>query len=195
MSIIIDNLILSSRAEIINDKFQNDTSSNIIDNTKLHINAAKEVEQLFKNDGCIQINLNWNDYPHQNINQNGILFNLVKMIDSFIINDKQVLINCFAGVSRSATIVIAYLIYKNKWDITTVISYVKSKRFINPNYGFICQLYNLQDKLHNLDENFIEYSSKHENKTVFELADEIMETCKLPLIERLCNDSDLVIIL
>jgi len=193
MSIIIDNLIISSREFIMYNKLNN--NSDIIKKTKLHINAAREVEQLFSFDNCLQVNLNWNDHTHQNINENGMLYILVKLIDFYLSDNKQVLVNCFAGISRSATIVIAYLMYKNKWDVYTALAYVRSKRFIiNPNYGFICQLYNLQDKLHNLDENFLEFCSE-KNKTVEELSNEIMETCKLPLIERLFNNDDRVIIL
>jgi len=193
MSTIIDNLILSSRDEILYDKLNN--NSGTIGKTKLHINAAIEVEQLFSYDNCVQINLNWNDQPLQNINQNGILFILVKLIDSYLKDNKQVLVNCFAGVSRSTTIVIAYLMYKNKWSVYDAISYVRCKRFIiEPNYGFICQLYNMEDKLHNLDENFLQYCSE-KDKTVDDLSYELMETCKLPLIERLLNHDDRVIIL
>jgi hypothetical protein len=193
MSTIIDNLILTSRDEILYDKLNN--NSGTIGKTKLHINAAIEVEQLFSYDNCVQINLNWNDQPLQNINQNGILFILVKLIDSYLKDNKQVLVNCFAGVSRSTTIVIAYLMYKNKWSVYDAISYVRCKRFIiEPNYGFICQLYNMQDKLHNLDENFLQYCSE-KDKTVDDLSYELMETCKLPLIEILLNHDDRVIIL
>lgn len=193
MSTIIDNLILTSRDEILYDKLNNNSAT--IGKTRLHINAAKEVEQLFSYDNCVQINLNWNDQLLQNINQNGILFILVKLIDSYLKDNKQVLVNCFAGVSRSTTIVIAYLMYKNKWSVYDAISYVRCKRvIIEPNYGFICQLYNMQDKLHNLDENFLQYCSE-KDKSVSDLANEIMETCKLPSIERLFNYDDRVIFL
>jgi protein-tyrosine phosphatase len=50
-------------------------------------------------------------------------------------------VHCWAGVSRSATIVIAYLMRKNKWPLETAMDYVKQKRnFINPNHGFLAKL-------------------------------------------------------
>lgn len=53
----------------------------------------------------------------------------------------KVLVHCNAGVSRSATVVIAYLMQKNQIDFDTAYQLVKSKRScIQPNIGFISQL-------------------------------------------------------
>ena len=121
MSIIIDNLILASRLEIMYNK--NDTF--ILSRTRLHINLAEEINNLLDQSELTQIKLNWKDYPHQDINKNGILFQLVKIMDSYITRGEQVLVNCFAGVSRSATVVIAYLMYKNKWSLQEALRFVK----------------------------------------------------------------------
>lgn len=54
---------------------------------------------------------------------------------------KNVLVHCFAGVSRSASIVIAYLMRFHKMEYNTALSHTKSRRpWINPNYGFQGQL-------------------------------------------------------
>jgi protein-tyrosine phosphatase len=177
MSVIIDNLILSSISEIRNN-------NEMARKTKLHINAAEEVDCKFKSNGLVRIELNWNDDPLQNINENGILFHIVKMMDSYLRGGNQVLVNCFAGVSRSTTIVIAYLMYKNKWNVQDTITFVRSKRnIINPNFGFICQLYKLQDMLHTLDENFNQYCSNIQNKNHDQLLQEITDTCDIPFIK------------
>lgn len=43
-----------------------------------------------------------------------------------------------AGVSRSASTVIAYLILKFKWTLQKTLAYVKYKRpIVNPNFGFM----------------------------------------------------------
>jgi dual specificity MAP kinase phosphatase len=53
----------------------------------------------------------------------------------------KVLIHCYAGVSRSATITIAYLMQELGMPYSEAMKYVKSKRyFINPNDGFRRQL-------------------------------------------------------
>lgn len=55
--------------------------------------------------------------------------------------NKKVLIHCVCGVSRSATIAIAYLIKKHGLDPKTIIKQIKKHRkIINPNPGFIEQL-------------------------------------------------------
>ena len=54
---------------------------------------------------------------------------------------KNVLVHCFAGVSRSSSIVIAYLMRCHKMEYIKAFNIVKSKRpWINPNYGFQGQL-------------------------------------------------------
>jgi len=53
----------------------------------------------------------------------------------------NVLVHCAAGVSRSSTIVIAYLMQKNKWDMETAFKYTRQKRnTVLPNVNFRKQL-------------------------------------------------------
>ncbi|XP_051125445.1 dual specificity protein phosphatase 1 [Andrographis paniculata] len=52
-----------------------------------------------------------------------------------------VLVHCFAGKSRSVTIVVAYLMYKNGMSFSEALEHVKTKRPVAfPNFGFISQL-------------------------------------------------------
>jgi len=71
-------------------------------------------------------------------------------IDSHIKQKKNVLVHCMAGISRSTTIVLNYILRK-KYELTfiknpytvadDIINYVRTKRYIiNPNSGFIKQL-------------------------------------------------------
>ena len=49
--------------------------------------------------------------------------------------------HCYAGVSRSVTIIIAYLIKKFGWDLSTAYDFIKAKRVVaKPNEGFMAQL-------------------------------------------------------
>lgn len=54
--------------------------------------------------------------------------------------NSNVLVHCTAGKSRSATIVIAYLMRKNRQSLDTVLKNVKDKRRIEPSANFIEQL-------------------------------------------------------
>jgi hypothetical protein len=64
--------------------------------------------------------------------------------------DKQikkgaVVIHCQVGVSRSATMVLAYLMCTNKWTLCHAISYVKDRRpHIKPNPTFVKDLMRLE---------------------------------------------------
>ncbi|KAL4436268.1 hypothetical protein ABPG74_015859 [Tetrahymena malaccensis] len=71
------------------------------------------------------------------------------------IQHTNVLVHCFAGVSRSSTTVIAYLMKTNNWSYEKSLFYCKSRRKVtNPNPGFIRQLMSferrLQEKQNNL---------------------------------------------
>ena len=51
------------------------------------------------------------------------------------------LVHCHAGVSRSATVCIAYLMYKNNFTLEKAFDHVRSRRgVISPNLNFMQQL-------------------------------------------------------
>ncbi len=75
------------------------------------------------------------DFEDQNI------FQYFKDCIQFIESAKKIYIHCMAGVSRSATIVIAYIMWKEHKSYYQAFLDVKYKRkFIAPNKGFIFQL-------------------------------------------------------
>ena len=60
---------------------------------------------------------------------------------NFIKGKERILVHCMAGASRSATIVIAYLMWTQKWKYPEAHKFTQSKRSItSPNDGFIEQL-------------------------------------------------------
>jgi protein-tyrosine phosphatase len=64
-----------------------------------------------------------------------------KFIDEGISKGLNVLVHCAAGSSRSASIVIAYMMWKFDWSLAKAYKYVKAKRPIcQPNDGFMEQL-------------------------------------------------------
>lgn len=63
-------------------------------------------------------------------------------------NGANVLIHCHAGVSRSATITIAYILKHTKLAMSDAYKFVKSKRsIISPNFNFLGQLLEFEQDL------------------------------------------------
>lgn len=72
-----------------------------------------------------------------------------KFIDKCLENNEKVYVHCMCGVSRSSTIVIAYLMYKYNFTLLQSIDKLKlSRPKINPNSGFIKQLGEYYEELH-----------------------------------------------
>jgi protein-tyrosine phosphatase len=71
----------------------------------------------------------------------GLVFN-----DIISNSDKNILVVCRRGISRSATIVIGYLIAHYRYSFDDAFMLVKSKRsIINPNFGFTLFLEGLDE--------------------------------------------------
>jgi len=137
MSKIIENLYLGNIDDVQSVKFIREN------NIKLIINAAIEVIVPIHEDVNIIMNLQWHDSMEQSINF-CFLDYLTNVIHSFLKENKAVLVNCFAGISRSSTIVIAYMMKYYNMTFDEAFNYVQSKRWIvnpNPNFRMILKNY------------------------------------------------------
>ena len=80
-----------------------------------------------------------NDLPEENIVRH--LPAAVRFIHSRLQQNSGVLVHCAAGVSRSSTVVIAYIMARDGLDFEHAKNYVKTRRkCISPNEGFAAQL-------------------------------------------------------
>lgn len=80
------------------------------------------------------------DMPNENILEN--IHDICQMVDTC----DKVLLHCMFGISRSATVTIAYIMLKYKLyldDATKMV--LKERNFIFPNDGFILQLIKLEN--------------------------------------------------
>jgi hypothetical protein len=87
-------------------------------------------------------------------------------VDEVVEQGGKVLIHCAAGVSRSPTVMVGYVMYKKKMSAEEAMAFVKEKRaWINPNPGFLRQLSLFQDlgyKIDEEDEKYIQYKQEVE---------------------------------
>lgn len=70
------------------------------------------------------------------------------LISLFVYDEGKVMVHCKVGASRSATIVLAFLMIKRHMTIQEAVRMVRARREIVPNDGFLQQLCEFNEKLH-----------------------------------------------
>ncbi len=105
-----------------------------------------------------------NEFTHKRINIYDVSgINIIQYFGEclrFMEGNEKILVHCMAGASRSATIVIAYLMWSQKWKYADALSYVQKKRpLVCPNDGFKQQLQIFEKLLANFnyDIDFINF--------------------------------------
>ncbi len=79
------------------------------------------------------------DLPNENISK--YFDSTTEFIHKSIKRGEKILVHCAAGISRSSTFVVAYLIKYQNIDLQRALKILKRKRgVVNPNTGFIKQL-------------------------------------------------------
>ena len=102
------------------------------------LTMAAGIRPLYKKEFKYKI-VNVMDIPSQNIISH--FDRAIEFINKAVTGGGRVLVHCFAGVSRSASTVIAYFMATRKMTFAEAFNYVKKKRpIIFPNFGFQKQL-------------------------------------------------------
>ena len=99
-----------------------------------------------ESNNIVQMMIDIKDCAKENILS--ILGEGVSFIEHSLENSRNVLVHCFMGVSRSPTMVAAFLMHTLKVDPSTAIKMIRERRpIINPNIGFLKQLNEYHQKL------------------------------------------------
>ncbi|XP_047161406.1 protein-tyrosine-phosphatase MKP1-like [Vigna umbellata] len=87
------------------------------------------------------------DSPSEDITS--ILYDVFDYFEDVRQQGGRVLVHCCQGVSRSTSLVIAYLMWRENQSFEDAFHIVKNARgIINPNMGFACQLLQCQKRVH-----------------------------------------------
>ncbi|CAN0896303.1 Protein-tyrosine-phosphatase MKP1 [Linum grandiflorum] len=102
--------------------------------------------EYFKND-LVYKTLWLQDSPSEDITS--ILYDVFDYFEDVREQGGKVLVHCCQGVSRSTSLVIAYLMWREGQSFEDAFQYVKAARGVtNPNMGFACQLLQCQKRVH-----------------------------------------------
>ncbi|XXG79410.1 hypothetical protein AAC387_Pa09g0484 [Persea americana] len=107
--------------------------------------VAKSLDPAFPND-FIYKKIEVLDSPDTNLEQH--FDECFNFIDEAKRMGGSVLVHCFAGKSRSVTIIVAYLMKKHHMSLSQALDIVRSKRpQAAPNYGFMLRLQKFEKSL------------------------------------------------
>ena len=129
MNYIIDNIYLGDSLAAANETFLKEYNITTV------INCAQELVSEYQEIKFLELTLS--DFLDQKILPKfEIAYKFIK-----INSENNILIHCSLGMSRSASLVIFYLIKEKRWDYDTCYAYTKERRpIIDPNPGFEQQL-------------------------------------------------------
>jgi protein-tyrosine phosphatase len=110
--------------------------------------AADFCENVFEHDNKFTyLSFYLKDHVLENIEC--IFYECIKFIENVREKGGRVLVHCIQGISRSVSIVMAYIIFTKKVSYDKAFNLVQSKREISsPNFGFSIQLQNFYTRLY-----------------------------------------------
>ena len=152
------------------------TKNNIYSkNIRVLINSALELPKV-EHEGVHSLKLDLHDRREETIH---IHFDWVAdLIHQNVSNSRAVMVHCVMGISRSTSLVLAYLMKYQRMTLKDAIIHVRTRRtIIRPNSGFMKQLINYEQTLKynayynyspNLNSNSVINSNIHNNNTYYD---------------------------
>ncbi|XP_074028665.1 mitogen-activated protein kinase phosphatase 3 isoform X2 [Leptinotarsa decemlineata] len=116
-------------------------------NIQYVLNVTKDLPNVFEKQGNMKyLQIHINDHWSQNLASH--FPSAIAFIDEARNLQKGVLVHCLAGVSRSVTVTVAYLMSKYSLNLNDAFNVVRSRKSnIAPNFHFLQQLYNFEREL------------------------------------------------
>lgn len=141
MSKVLPQLYIGSIKEISDKKWIDKHNISHV------VNCAIELDNYFPDD-VNYLNLHLRDAADQTLYH--VFEPAYKFIYDAISKGGTVMVHCYAGVSRSASIVIYFLMKSQKVGLQKALEQLKSVRpIINPNHGFMHQLLSVTPEYRN----------------------------------------------
>ena len=137
MSKIIEGLYLCSVKAVTEENVKQNDIRASVDLSKMRV-----IERKIKNNsGIDKLVVDINDEPRQAATLQRQLPRVYAFIETNIKSGRNVCVNCQAGISRSATVVIGYLMHTKGISFDAAYNIVRKRRpIINPNKGFVNML-------------------------------------------------------
>jgi protein-tyrosine phosphatase len=136
MSLIIPHLFLGN----VEDAMNVVSSDNPLHITRM-VTVSKELSTYIRPPDCVQhLIIEVNDSVDENIHK--YFFQAIDFIDEGLHVNENTLVHCYAGISRSSTIIIAYMLHAYPvMTLDDALHHVRIVRpIVNPNPGFLLQL-------------------------------------------------------
>lgn len=113
--------------------------THVLNTAEQHVSVS---HANFVSQGIQYYGFHVDDLPHCNIAR--YFHRTTEYIDRAVTGGGLVVVNCYMGLSRSASVVIAYLMTKHNMSFDRALDFVKKSRTVRPNEGFVRQLKDLE---------------------------------------------------
>ena len=123
---IFDNVWIGNRNALYNEDFIKENKINVI------INCTKSLEMpdISKNKDITTYRLNVNDNFRNILRMYKYIDGICDKLNIHILNEDRILVNCYAGMQRSATLVAYYLIKHREMCFTDAVNFIQEKRSV-----------------------------------------------------------------
>lgn len=113
--------------------------THVLNTAEQHVSVS---QARYAAHGIQYLGFHVDDLPHCNISR--YFHRTTEFIHRAVTGGGLVAVNCYMGLSRSASVVIAYLMTKHDMSLERALGFVKKSRKVRPNEGFVRQLKDLE---------------------------------------------------